>query len=273
MQGRLLPRPNGRYQAFPRLHWRQEFAVAREIGFDCIEWVFDHEAFEANPLYHEKGVEEIRKVISRSGVSVLSVCADFFMRHPLHSEDDAGRRKSVAVLETLLHNCASLGIQDVTVPCVDESALVGEGDERRLADALLPALEKARRLGVRINMETDLAPRDFRRLMDRLAHPAIRVNYDIGNSASYGYDPAEEFDAYGRYVSVLHVKDRVRGGGSVKLGEGDADFDLVFSQLAAVGFSGPIIMQAARAESFEGERGMVEEQLQFLNAYLSKYLA
>ena len=41
MQGRLSPPEDGRFQSFPREHWRQEFARAREAGLDYIEWIHD----------------------------------------------------------------------------------------------------------------------------------------------------------------------------------------------------------------------------------------
>ena len=37
----------------------------------------------------------------------------------------------------------------------------------------------------------------------------IKVNYDSGNSASLGYDPTDEFAAYGERVGSVHIKDRV----------------------------------------------------------------
>lgn len=36
MQGRLLPKYQGRYQAHPVGYWQDEFEIANEIGLDCI---------------------------------------------------------------------------------------------------------------------------------------------------------------------------------------------------------------------------------------------
>ena len=56
----------------------------------------------------------------------------------------------------------------------------------------------------------------------------------------------EEFGAYGERVGSVHIKDRVRGGGTVPLGEGDADFDAVFDALRTLGYRGDFVMQIAR---------------------------
>ena len=39
MQGRLLPKYKGRYQAHPVNYWQDEFRIANEIGLDCIEFI------------------------------------------------------------------------------------------------------------------------------------------------------------------------------------------------------------------------------------------
>jgi L-ribulose-5-phosphate 3-epimerase len=77
-------------------------------------------------------------------------------------------------------------------------------------------------------------------------HRSIRVNYDSGNSASLGYHPVEEFAAYGERIGSVHVKDRVRGGSTVPLGTGDADFRAFFEGLGALRYQGDILLQAAR---------------------------
>ena len=42
MQGRLLPKYQGNYQAHPVGNWQQEFKIANQLGLDCIEFIFDY---------------------------------------------------------------------------------------------------------------------------------------------------------------------------------------------------------------------------------------
>jgi hypothetical protein len=85
---------------------------------------------------------------------------------------------------------------------------------------------------------------------DELIHVLdfIQANYDIGNSASLGFNPEEELDAYGQRILNVHVKDRKLGGTTVPLGTGNANLDLVFKELNEINYSGGITMQAARGD-------------------------
>ena len=39
MQGRLLPKYHGRYQAHPVGYWQDEFKIASQLELDCIEFI------------------------------------------------------------------------------------------------------------------------------------------------------------------------------------------------------------------------------------------
>ena len=55
MQGRLLPKYQGRYQAHPTGYWQDEFPKVSELGLDCIEFILDYNDSEKNPLMHPDG--------------------------------------------------------------------------------------------------------------------------------------------------------------------------------------------------------------------------
>jgi L-ribulose-5-phosphate 3-epimerase len=269
MQGRLLPRYNGRYQAHPLNYWQAEFYLARELGFAQIEFILDYNDYQQNPLMSKNGVKEIRKMIKQTGVEVKSVCADYFMQAPFHSTH---QKESQKVLKKLIKSAKKLNVVDIVIPCVDQSTLKDENDFDMLVESIKGVLPLAEKYGININFETDLNPNRFKKLLDRFDSKSIKVNYDIGNSASLGYNPKEEFEAYGEYVSDLHIKDRVLGGGSVKLGEGNADFKTVFSMLKKYKFNGNIIMQSAKADEYIDDLMIVKEQKEFINKYIEKYL-
>ena len=50
MQGRLLPKYQGRYQAHPVGYWKDEFPIASQLGLDSIEFILDYNEMEKNPL-------------------------------------------------------------------------------------------------------------------------------------------------------------------------------------------------------------------------------
>ena len=261
MQGRLLPKFQGKYQAHPIGTWQNEFDLAAKLGLDCIEFILDFDQAALNPLLTELGRAEIKRIISNSGVRVLSVCADYFMRAPLHSADTAVAQNSLDVLNGLLIAGSDLGVTEIVLPCVDSSSVVLIEDQDRLVNVLHIISEYAIEAKINLALETDLGPIEFKRLLDRLPDSSITVNYDIGNSASLGFNPKDEMEAYGDRISDVHIKDRVRGGKSVPLGTGDAKISRVLDLLSDLNFDGPLIMQA-----FRGELGLpeAEEQLDYI---------
>jgi L-ribulose-5-phosphate 3-epimerase UlaE len=246
MQGRLLPKYNNRYQAHPVGYWQEEFNLARELGISYIEFILDFDDYHLNPLMSKYGIDEIVKYIDKSGVGVRSICADIFMEAPLHSENDNVSKKSVEILLKLIQNASMLGISDIVIPCVDQSALKSYSDQSRLINNLLRPVELASKCKINLALETDLAPFAFLNLINKFDSDAVKINYDLGNSASLGYDIMEEFEVYGDKISDIHIKDRLLAGGSVELGKGNVNFKVFFELFAKLDFKGPIIMQVYR---------------------------
>jgi L-ribulose-5-phosphate 3-epimerase len=259
MQGRLLPKYQGRYQAHPVGYWQDEFPVAAELGFQYIEFILDYNDAEQNPLL--SGIDEIKRVTEATGVGVRSVCADYFMEAPLHHADEKIADESCEVLGRLIKNSSALGIRDLVIPCVDQSSLNGDAAAQRFISRLRPFQDQAEKYSVNLSLETDLSPAGFAELLHHFSSERITVNYDTGNSASLGYKPEEEFAAYGNRISDIHIKDRKFKAGSVILGTGDTDFNGFFRALAGIQYDGPFIMQVYRDD--EGV-AICKEQLEWL---------
>lgn len=246
MQGRLLPKYKGRYQAHPVNYWKDEFAIAKSLNLDYIEFILDFNDAEINPLLSEEGIAEIRKITETSGVKVRSVCADYFMEAPLHSDDKSQVDKSLDILKKLIRNSPAIGIGDIVLPCVDQSSLHTEKERNQLAEILNGISDLAKENQVNIALETDLGPDDFAALLEKTPSKNITVNYDSGNSAALGYRISEEFAAYGQRISDIHIKDRVLGGGSVVLGTGNTDFNELFREISKLRYQGIFVMQVYR---------------------------
>jgi len=269
MQGRLLPKYQGRYQAHPVGYWQEEFLLAAELNLDCIEFILDYNDALMNPLLLADGIDEILELAEKTKVRVKTVCADYFMEAPLHHKNDEIAFKSKNILEKLLWNGQRLGLSDIVIPCVDQSSLVDSTMAKRFVVKLTPLIEIAEKVGVNIALETDLAPQPFAELLSRIDSKLVTVNYDTGNSASLGYDPIEELACYGYRITDIHIKDRILGDGSVLLGSGDTQFKKLFDALGPLNYQGPIIIQA-----FRDEQGVeiFKRQLSWLNKEFGYYL-
>ena len=267
MQGRLLPKYNNRFQAHPLGYWQEEFPLAQKLGLDCIEFILDFNDISLNPLMSEEGLKEIKELVRQTNVSVDTICADYFMEFPLHSTEEKIVSKCKKVLSQLLNASLELGVTDIIIPCVDQSSIIEKDKRNRLIKRIKEILPTIEEVKINLALETDLAPSSFVNLIDSIDSEFIKVNYDIGNSASFGFEITDELSAYGDLISDIHIKDRPLGGSSVFLGKGEADFDLFFKTLEKYSYKGPFIMQAYRDD--EGLK-IFEQQLKWIKPYIKK---
>jgi len=259
MQGRLSPRIDGKIQAYPASTWQKEFEIAQEIGYAAIEWIVE-KPVETNALMTDSGKAEIKKVIASTGVRIDYVCADIFMQQPLVRMTEETKSQNKDYLLEILKNAKEVGAIGVEIPFVDNSSIKNDKEKQEFIDTMQDAFKLAKDLDLKISLETDLSPFAFRELLEAIGLDFVQANYDIGNSASLGFDPKEELEAYGKKILNVHVKDRKLGGTTVPLGTGSADIQGVFQKLNEIGYAGGITMQAARGEN---DIDIAKEQLSY----------
>jgi len=250
--GRLSPPVPGRLQAFPWRSWREEFSRARASGFASLEWVFDGDRHEENPIWTADGTAEIREYIADTGIRVDSVCADYFMIHPLFGVAERVRAETIQVLEQLIRQAAAIGIRTLLLPVLEGTEIRSGRDKRELLECLRRPLELARAHRLRIGLETELPAEEYRALVEEAGHPALVVYYDVGNATAQGFDVASDVRILGPHLGGVHIKDRRRGGPSVALGRGDVDFPAFFAALAEAEYGGTLVLQPATTADYLG---------------------
>ncbi len=249
MQGRLLPPSDECFQCFPGKHWREEFPLAADAGLDAIEWIYDFSGQSDNPLGSDAGLAEMGRLSEDCDIAVISVCADYFMERPLVKAGLAEQEERTNKLLWLLDRCQLAGIRRVVLPFVDNSRIDSDAEEARIVEVLRRVLGHAEKARVELHLETSLDPKRFALLLAKVPHPNLKANYDSGNSASLGYDVGEELAAYGDRIGSVHIKDRIRGGGTVPLGTGNANIPLLLSLLFRLRYAGDFVMQIARGDT------------------------
>ncbi len=260
MQGRLSKIVDGRIQSFPWDSWREELPMAASIDLNIMEWTLDQERLYDNPLMTDVGKQEIRSFCNLNNVSIPSVTGDCFMQAPFWKEKDPEIRKKLhSDFRAIIEACGQLEMEYVVVPLVDNGRIESIEEENDLIEFLYQELDFLKKTNIKIVFESDFQPSELARLISRLPYEVFGVNYDIGNSAALGFDPEEEFEAYGSRILNVHVKDRILNGNTVPLGEGNADFKTVFSLLKVQNYSANYILQTARAKD--------EKHMTVLNKY------
>lgn len=267
MQGRLSPIQDGRIQDFPKDNWRKEFYLAKDCGFDLIEWVFDYDDSKANPLLTHEGVKKIRDLSKATGIRVKSVCANYFMENPFWCGRPYNKRESFEILRLLLHQCQKLCVEYVVIPMLEKAEINDCVDDKGIKQALEKSATYSKEHDILINIETSLDAIQLKRFLESLENPFIKINYDIGNSTGMGRNVSAEIEILSPWIEGIHVKDKTRSGESKPLGEGETDFIKVFEILNQKSYTGIYILETPRGEN---PVDSAKKNLRYVKEHLNK---
>jgi hexulose-6-phosphate isomerase len=255
VQGRLSPMINNRIQQFPLDFWQDEFTLASKLDIKLIEWTIDTYKFLENPLVKLKGWEEINKVAEKNNILIPSVTCDYFMENPPWKKDLLTVKKGISTILTSMKN---IGSKILVVPLVDNSSLTASSSIKIVKSLFTDLIPEINENNLQIAFECDLNPENLLDFIEKFDRNYFGINYDTGNSSSLGFDPTEEFKAYGSRIINAHVKDRKLNGATVPLGEGDANFKKIFRLLYEMNYQGNLILQTARSKEGEDAKVLVK---------------
>jgi hexulose-6-phosphate isomerase len=245
MQGRLSKIRNNRIQSFPWGVWEDEFSCAFDINLSKMEWTIDSDKFEENPLITQQGKNEIKGQVSKFNIQIPSVTCDYFMENPPWKTDLIEVKKNIV---SILKGMNSIDSQILVIPLVDNSSLFDSNSIKAAKSFFTDLIPEIIKNNLRIAFESDFNPKKLSDFIAEFDRNYFGINYDIGNSASLGFNPTEEFKAYGARIINVHVKDRTLHGATLPLGEGDADFLRIFRLLHEENYQGNLILQTARSK-------------------------
>ena len=149
----------------------------------------------------------------------------------------------------IINQSGKLGIKFIILPLVDNGTIENQKQEMILINFLKKISPILRTNKIKILFETNFKPKKYLKFIKKFDRKFFGINYDIGNSASYGFNPNEEISLYGKYVNNVHIKDRLYNGKTVPLGQGNADFMSVFKKLKQISYKGNFILQGARSKN------------------------
>ena len=270
MQGRLSYPINNKIQSFPDKTWKEEFKKAHDCGFKVIEWVFDD---LENPVMKDSELNNIIDLSSKHNISINSLCADYFMKEKLFDVSDLELERNLLILKNLIIRCKKIGVKILEIPLVDSSSLKTQDNKDEFVKNLTSFLSDFKS-EIIINLETDLPPIEFKKILEQFKDFQVFANYDTGNSASLGFSVNEELELLGPWIKNIHIKDRLYKGSTISLGDGDVDFELFFKNLSKIQYSGDLIIQGARNSSDNSSEPLAvcSYYYQFVNQYVDKYL-
>ena len=131
---------------------------------------------------------------------------------------------------------------------MDNSSLRNKQEEFFFLNILKSLINDIKKSNVKIIFESDYNPVKLRNFISKLDKKLFGINYDTGNSAALNYNIDKEFRLYGDRIYNIHIKDRLKYGKTVRLGQGNVNFKKLFRNLKKINYNGNMILQTARAK-------------------------
>lgn len=250
MQGRLLPPSSEKIQEFHWQNWQIEFELAAQNGINLIEWNLINDKNKINPFFTHSGRNLINSVCIKNQIVIESITMENFLYAPIHRRNSFTKQQSkLGDLVKVIEIASTLKIGVGVLPLVKESGIDTINSLKVLLEFLVSLKNLCESRNFRIALECEFNLDLIHWLAQEVNNYShLGFNFDIGNSASIGNDPLLELEIYGNKLFNVHVKDRLLNGKSVPLGEGNADFEVVFQELKKRKYSGNFILQAARQQ-------------------------
>jgi hexulose-6-phosphate isomerase len=255
MQGRLSPIVNNKIQQFPWDSWQNEFVTASQVDIRLIEWTIDTFKFYQNPLIDLNQWQDINLIMEKNNILIPSVTCDYFMENPPWKNDLKLVKEGIS---SILQGMRNIKSKILVIPLVDNSSLPDSSSVKIVKNFFTDLIPEISQNKIKIAFECDLNPEKLSEFIGEFDRNYFGINYDIGNSASLGFNPTEEFKAYGSRIINVHVKDRKLSGTTVPLGEGDADFLRIFLLLHEENYQGNLILQTARSQEGQDAKVLVQ---------------
>lgn len=203
---------------FRNFKFPEPLAKVKEVGLSNIEFCSVH----FPPAVGAPGFEDVKKAIAESGVKVLSYGVEGFSNNT-----DANRVK--------FEFAQALGIEVITADPMPNAfdSLDILTEEFKIKIAIHNHGPQDKRYG---KVEQTLAAvKDHSEL--------IGACVDCGHVIRSGEKPHDVIKALGKRVHSLHLKDWITGGEEQILGEGNIDLKAVATELKALNFAGPLMLE------------------------------
>ena len=261
VQGRLSKQVGSRYQYFPINSWENEFHLAREIGFNSIEWIISD---LSNPILDENKLSLIEELSDRSKVKVASISLDILMYEPIfhQSWDDLLWFFKHIVIAT-----SRLGIKRISIPVEENSGLSNVSQVEKSVINLKKVINFLEDKIPRIAIETDLSPLNIFTILQKKGLGNLGIVLDLGNAAANGYNIETYIKLLKNNIYAYHIKDRKNLFGlSCPLGQGDAEIQLALSYVNSLPNLSDITIQAYRTKNNYLENAT--DALEFVKKFL-----
>ena len=258
MQGRLTNAPKGEgLDWFPFNSWRDEFSLAKDLGFLNVEFVIDREKSKKNPIWSQSGRESIIDAFNANNITPLACCFNFVIDYPIVEKEN------IDDCLKAIKNSSFVGFRYAVIPLFQASD-VESCNIVNLVNSLNILMSAAKCCDIQLLLETNLSGRKTLNLVSQLGGE-IGIVYDIGNATQCGHDIEDDLHVLSTLIKHVHIKDKDSNGENVELGFGNVLFEKFFKKLKEINYKGSYTLETSRGfDAIERARS----NMQFVDRFL-----
>ncbi|CAA6692382.1 MULTISPECIES: sugar phosphate isomerase/epimerase [unclassified Lentimonas] len=236
----------------------EAFYFAERVGLKGIQFTFGA-AGEGLDLRTRANRDLFRQTIKRTGVACSSLGIGRLNKIPLASTDEGEQLvvDCIAAMALLQTESAEFNDPDFAArvsPQIVLLAFFNKGDINGQPALIESVITKLKRLapmaeshGLTLGLETRLCEADHRYILESVDSPALKVFYDVANSASMGYDIYAELESLGTdNICQIHLKEM-----KALLGNGSIDFPRIKGILKTMDYQGWLILEGATPKGMD----------------------
>ncbi|MDF1810354.1 MAG: sugar phosphate isomerase/epimerase [Phycisphaerales bacterium] len=236
----------------------EKFTLAKSCGFDGVE-------MDSPSNWN---LQEVLDAKEATGLQIPGVVLSSHWSKPFNHPEEQVRKEASKSLDQAIKDCNALGGTSVLVVPAVVNASMGYEEAYELSQIEIGRhVPTAESLDISIAFENVwnnflLSPIEASRYVDEFDSDHVGWYFDIGNLVNFGY-PDQWIRTLGHRIKKLDVKDFSRQkrndeglwkGFSVKIGDGDSDWDSVCEAIKDIKYSG-----WATAEVGGGDRERLTE--------------
>ena len=214
--------------------------ASAETGFDGIELNLNEEILEFPRIKRRT----IREKAESLGLELPSLCTGLLWKYNLASPDEKIREKGIEIIKKGCEFASDIGSNVLlVVPAVATPEVSYEEMWSLSKSSILEAAITAEDYGVILGIENVwnrflYSPLEFRRFVEEINHPNVKVYFDVGNVFLLGY-PQHWIHYLSDLIVCVHVKDFMQSNMQFRqLLEGDIPWSEVMKAFRDVGYDG-----------------------------------
>ena len=216
--------------------FEETLRIAKDAGFDAVQ---------PNTLKDDNEVKSMKDAAAKVGIAIESLICSKHWSMPLSDPDPKKVEECMENIRVTMKQVKELGGDAVLlVPAVVNPKVMYRDAYSRSQQKIKELAPLAEQMKIIIAVEDVwnkflLSPIEFKRYIEEINSPYVKVWFDVGNVHLYGYPQDWIRTLGGNLIPHIHVKDFDQGKMQWKpLREGTIDWAEVINALHEIGFNG-----------------------------------